>query len=132
MALGGGCFCGAIRYEIGDRPFNKTICHCPTCRGVSGTASVAWCSVAESDYRIVAGSPARFASSEHVERTFCSACGTHLTYRNRGLGEIDVTICSLDDPEPHAPQDHTFAKYRLGWDHCNDGLPAYQGLRSEG
>lgn len=132
MTLSGGCCCGAVRYETSDRVFHKTVCHCPTCRRASAAASVAWFSVAIGDYRITAGTPVRYHSSAEVTRTFCGACGTQLTYqRNGALDEIDVTTCSLDDPEPMAPEDHTFACYRLRWETIADGKPIYPQLRAE-
>jgi len=65
MMLTGGCCCGAIRYEAGGEPFHATLCHCTTCRRSSGAPIVAWFSVRESEFRVVTGEPARFASSEH-------------------------------------------------------------------
>lgn len=137
MILTGGCCCGAIRYELGGdagaSPYHLTTCHCPTCRKVCGAANVAWLSVVPASLRITKGAPASFHSSPTVTRTFCGNCGTQLTYQNSDLaGDIDVTICSLDDPEPFAPQDHTFAAYRLSWDLSADGKPAYQRTRAEG
>ncbi len=133
MILSGGCCCGAIRYQASGPLFHLTSCHCPTCRRVSGAASVAWGSVLPENYRVIQGVPARFQSSATVTRTFCGACGTALTYQNQDLpGEIDITVCSLDDPAPHAPQDHTFTRYRLDWDVSADGKPVYAGTRSEG
>jgi len=128
--LSGGCFCGAIRYETSDQVFQRTICHCPSCRGVTGTAHVPWLSVKASDFRIVTGTPTQFHSSPTVVRTFCGTCGTQLTYHNSALnGEMDLTICSLDDAAQYAPADHTFAHYRLEWDRGDDGLPVYQRTR---
>lgn len=133
MTLSGGCCCGAIRYETSDRVFHKTSCHCPTCRRASAAASVAWFSVEHSAYQVTAGTPAQFHSSVNVTRTFCGACGTQLTYQHSGTpDQIDVTICSLDDPEPHAPQDHTFTAYRLSWNRSADGMPEYPQTRAEG
>ena len=79
-----------------------------------------------------AGNPVRYHSSAEVTRSFCGTCGTQLTYQRNGApGEIDVTICSLDDPEAIAPADHTFARYRLSWDPIADGTPVYQQLRQQ-
>ena len=133
MVLSGGCCCGAVRYETSERVFHATICHCPTCRRVAAAASVAWFTVPKSSYRLTAGAPSLFQSSEGVTRSFCGACGTPLTYaRTDAPNEIDVTMCSLDVPDAVAPVDHTFASYRLAWDRASDGLPDYPRLRSEG
>ena len=131
MLLHGGCCCGAVRYETSGMPYHQTICHCPTCRRTAGAASMAWFSVERSTYRITQGAPGRYQSSPTVTRSFCGQCGTQLTYENNELnGDLDITICSLDDPEALAPADHTFTAYRLGWDRASDGLPEYPQLRS--
>ena len=130
MSLSGGCCCGAVRYETTEQVFNKTICHCPTCRRAAGAASVAWLSVALAGYKVTAGTPGQFRSSDAVIRTFCQACGTQLTYWNSAAPEvIDVTICSLDQPEAAPPDDHTFTAYRLSWDRSGDGKREFTHLR---
>ncbi|MDL2355147.1 MAG: GFA family protein [Pseudomonadota bacterium] len=133
MTWTGGCFCGEVRYQITGEAYNKTTCHCPSCRRATGAPAVSWFTVALDDFRLLLGIPAEFRSSAHVIRTFCDACGTAISYRNDAMpGEIDVTLCSLDHPEAMAPADHTFTGYRLPWNVLGDGLPQYPGLRSEG
>jgi hypothetical protein len=102
------------------------------CRRAAGAPAVAWFSVPAAALRFVRGAPAVRRSSPHVERGFCGACGTALTYRNDATpDEVDVTTCSLDDPEAASPQDHTFAAQRLGWMQVG-GMPAWPRTRSEG
>jgi hypothetical protein len=36
--LTGGCMCGAVRYEISERPMFGALCHCNRCRPQSGSA----------------------------------------------------------------------------------------------
>jgi hypothetical protein len=45
--------------------------------------------------------------------------------------EIDVTICSLDQPEAVPPKDHTRSSSQLKWVKLADGLPSYQESRQE-
>ncbi|UYN97031.1 MAG: GFA family protein [Enhydrobacter sp.] len=131
--LKGHCLCGAIRFEVDAAPTNQTICHCSTCRRAAGSPVVGWFSVPPSAYRVVAGTPAGYRSSPHVVRTFCPACGTPLTYQStRTPHEIDVTTCSLDDPEAVPPRDHTHASSRLSWIKLADGLPTHAELRPKG
>jgi hypothetical protein len=133
MMLRGGCFCRAVRYEIDAEPFDRTVCHCTMCRHASGAPFVAWFSVPLSAFRIVSGEPASFKSSEEATRTFCGGCGTPLTYRaTRWPDTLDVTTCSLDEPEHAQPQDHTFVRSKLSWVAVNDGLPAYPTTRAAG
>jgi hypothetical protein len=131
--LRGGCHCGRVRYEAHGTPFHQTICHCVDCRRVAGAPCVAWFSVRTADLRFVAGEPRRYASSARAERGFCGDCGTPLTFQDHGLpDEIDVTTCSLDEPERMPPEDHVRAARKLPWIHLADGLPRYPGTRTEG
>lgn len=128
--LTGGCLCGEIRYEAHGTPFHPTLCHCSMCRRAAGAPVVAWFSVRRDEYRITAGTPARYASSPRVVRTFCPRCGTSLTFESAAHPEeIDVTTASLDDPEAVPPRDHTRAATRLSWMPVTDGLPVYPDVR---
>lgn len=129
--LTGGCFCGALRYEAQGVPFHETICHCADCRRSAGAASVAWFSVARDALRFVAGAPSRFRSSPGVERSFCGRCGTGLTYASdRYPEEIDVALCSLDDPSALTPLDHVWTMQRPAWEALCDGRPVHARGRS--
>ncbi|WP_428484272.1 GFA family protein [Rhodopila sp.] len=128
--LAGGCFCGRIRYEADAQPFHETICHCSFCRRIVGAASVAWFSVPRSALRFVSAAPANFRSSAKVVRRFCGHCGTALTFEDEDHpDEVDVTICSLDDPESVPPKDHTQGANKLRWLSSCDALPVYPERR---
>lgn len=128
--IDGGCFCGFVRYRADGTPSHETNCHCSICRRTSGAPFVAWLTVPAGQLTFTAGAPARFQSSEHGTRTFCPRCGTPLTFQSsRFADEIDVTICSLDDPEAVRPKDHTHIRSALSWVVLADDLPAFQGAR---
>ena len=129
MALTGGCFCGRIRYVAQGKPFNATICHCADCRRATGGPMVGWFTVRPGEFSFVHDEPRHYASSPGVTRSFCSNCGTSLTYRQTKLNEIDVTICTLDDPEAVPPQDHLQTAGQLGWVKLDDGLPTCRSTR---
>jgi hypothetical protein len=122
----GGCLCGSVRYEARGVASSATTCHCSICRRSTGAASVAWFTVSRGEFSFVTGEPATFRSSEHATRSFCSRCGTQLTFQSsRFEREIDVTIASLDEPEAVRPRDHTFVRSKLDWEPLCDGLPAF-------
>ena len=127
--LAGGCFCGHVRYVARGTPFNSTVCHCVDCRRAAGSPTVAWFTVRPGELEFTAGEPRRFASSPGAERSFCPQCGTPLTFRHEGLDEVDVTTCSLDDPDAVPPADHTRFAGKLGWDVPGDTLPRFPGKR---
>lgn len=128
--LKGHCFCGAVRYEASGQPSLETNCHCSICRRVSGAPFVAWFTVPAAAFRFVSGQPTSFKSSEHGTRTFCSRCGTPLTFQSaRHPAEIDVTICSLENPDSLPPKDHTRTSSRVSWIRLADNLPVYAEAR---
>jgi hypothetical protein len=130
--LTGGCLCGEVRYEADGVPFHKTVCHCSMCRRASGAPTVAWFSVPRGELRWMRGGPQHYRSSAQATRGFCVRCGTALTYENDAYpDEIDITTCSLDDPELVPPTDHTRTSSRLRWVKLSDGLPQHPEARPQ-
>jgi hypothetical protein len=71
---------------------------------------VAWVTVAKARFEFVRGQPGEFRSSKPVLRTFCRSCGTPLTYEHRERPEaVDITTCSLDEPDAFPPTHHSSA-----------------------
>jgi hypothetical protein len=131
--IGGGCFCGSVRYEISDGgAFNETICHCSICRRTTGAPFVAWFTVKRADLRLVRGTLTRLRSTPAAVRSFCPLCGTQIAFENSALpDEIDVTTCSLDDPHRVPPTDHTFIADKVAWVKLCDGLPQHPAKRDD-
>jgi hypothetical protein len=131
MHLTGGCFCRDVRYELAGKPSQETNCHCTMCRGTTGAPLVSWFSVARSEFRLTRGTPSRFRSSAQATRSFCGRCGTQLTFERDDLPlELDVTTCSLDQPELVPPRDHTWTSSQLPWIDLGDPLPRHPSARS--
>jgi hypothetical protein len=106
------------------------ICHCRTCRRVSGSPVVAWVTFGVDRFEFTRASPAQFSSSPPVRRTFCAACGTPLTYQHQDCAStIDVTTCSLDEPQAFPPTHHSWLSHDLGWLRFGDGLPGFPERR---
>jgi hypothetical protein len=129
--LRGHCACGAVHYEVSASPSLATNCHCSICRRTSGAAFVTWFTVPETEFRITSGKPASFRSSDHGVRAFCSGCGTPLTFQSAKYpAQIDITTCTLDDPERVPPRDHIYTRSRLSWLRLGDELPVFPAERS--
>ena len=122
----GGCSCGAIRYRVEGPPSNSMICHCQTCRRVAAAPVVPWVTFEKKNFALLKGGPAKFHSSRPVLRTFCAACGTPLTYEHeKHAATIDVTTCSLDEPDAFPPTHHSWLSDDLAWVRFGDGLPTF-------
>lgn len=127
--ISGGCLCGSVRYEATGQPYNVTHCHCSDCRRSSGAPFVTWASFRRDDLRFTSEAP-RELSWAARRRSFCPHCGTPLTFIGEADDqEIDVTVCSFDDPESVTPIDHTWVSDRLSWVRVADDLPTYLRIR---
>jgi hypothetical protein len=126
----GGCLCGAVRYRAQGQARHATLCHCRTCRKAAGAPVVAWITVPADGFAFVSGTPVEFRSSSRVIRTFCGVCGTPLTYVHADYRfGVDVTTCSLDQPENFAPADQTWVNHRVPWLRIDEHLRAHPKTR---
>lgn len=88
IVRGGGCACGAVRYEVRGEPTTVGLCHCADCRKETGSAFLHY-----GDWPMEAFST-QGAYRTYAGRSFCPECGTRLFH----LSETEAEIClgSLD------------------------------------
>jgi hypothetical protein len=120
--LTGGCQCGAVRYRVPARPLRTSVCYCRMCQRASGGPFMAFMRHAAADVAW-SGQPAIFKSSSFVERGFCAACGTPLSYRWVEGPNISLTVNSLDDPEAVRPDLRYSPEAEVSWCRTLQGLP---------
>jgi hypothetical protein len=90
---------------------------------------VTWASFGRSGFRLVTGQLREVKWAGRL-RSFCPQCGTPLTFVSEpDADEMDVTVCSFDQPAIVAPGDHTWVEDRLPWIHLADKLPTYAQKR---
>jgi hypothetical protein len=102
MALTGGCYCGALRFEAEGKLRMKGLCLCRTCQKVSGGAGNLFVGLEAHGFRYTQGEPQRFKRPDVEDaptREFCGACGVHIAARSpKAPGGIIVKVGTLDDP----------------------------------
>ena len=99
--LQGGCYCGAIRYELSAKPTFKAQCHCRACQHISGGGPNYFMAIPEDGFTYTNGAPSEFTRNDieaPVTREFCGICGTHMVTRRPGMAAAIVKIGTLDDP----------------------------------
>ncbi len=112
----GGCFCGSIRYNLENKDYSSSNCHCSMCRRISGAAFVSWMAVPKSNFEYSQGKPKKLISSSHGTRYFCKECGTPVVCLLEEYPEyIYITICSLDKPQDFEPKGDIFVDDKLPW-----------------
>ncbi len=129
--LEGGCYCGAIRYEISE-VYDAGYCHCSICRRMSGAPAVAWANLPSKSFRLLSGEPRKFQSSASWARFFCPACGSPVYQQvpsppPDGSDLICVLVPTLDDPERVKPKAHIWCSSRLSYFETADTLPRFAG-----
>ena len=129
----GGCLCGAVRYRISGLPDWAAHCHCRSCQKAIGAAFATWCAADADAFEVTAGSITIYQSSPGVERGFCAACGTSLTYVAKGTwsgqdwtGQVWFVGPTLDDPSIIEPKSHVYVSHRQPWVQLDDGLPLHE------
>lgn len=60
------------------------------------------------------GQRATFQSSDNIQRGFCAACGTPLTFE-WSADKIDLAVFAFDDPSAVAPDVQLAVESRPGW-----------------
>jgi len=87
---------------------------------------VTWGSVPRTDVVVTKGEPRKIPYANRI-RSFAGCCGTHLFFEdNKDSDTIDVTIASLDDPAPFAPEKAIWLEDRLPWIKIDESLPSFQ------
>ena len=123
----GGCFCGAVRFEVDGPETFACFCHCHSCQHAAGAPIVAWATYKRNTLHVTRGEMHFYQSSPGVTRGICSACGTSISYEHVDrAGEIDLTLNSLDDPSAPVLKAHIWTEDRQPWLVIDDNLPVYK------
>ena len=120
----GGCLCGAVRFEADGEPLNVRVCHCRNCQKAMGSPFFARAQFVP-DALHVEGPTGRYASSEAIDRVFCTRCGSRLFSWRRNGTAVGVSLALFDDRDAFAPSEHIWVSEKLGWVQIDDGLPQY-------
>jgi len=102
MTITGGCYCGALRFEIfGELPM-RGLCLCRTCQRISGGAGNLFLGIEAGAFRYTQGEPRRFKRENPADaptREFCGECGVQIAARSpKAPGGLIVKVGTLDDP----------------------------------
>lgn len=130
MEYKGGCFCGAVRYELQGEPGPLINCHCQYCRRFHGAAFVTVSPVSASGFTITAGQE-DLVELDHAagSRNYCGNCGGRLFNRPKFTDEfVMLIVASLDDTLESKPIMHINTESKAAWYEICDSLPQYSGM----
>lgn len=130
--IAGGCYCGALRFEVTEKPVLKAQCHCRECQYFSGGGPNYFMLIPAAGFGWTAGEPQTFTRSdlpEPVTRSFCGTCGTHIMTKRLDQTELVLKVGVLEDPSVFdAPRIAIFTCDFQAFHHVPEGVPEFEKL----
>jgi hypothetical protein len=124
----GGCFCGAVRYQIDGALDRATACHCSRCRKAFSGASSAYAEIEDGrtfSWVTGEGEVTRHISGKGWGLVFCRICGSTLCGMFDGKVH-GVTLGTVDGDPGVQIERHTFVGSKASWDHIGGSAPQFQ------
>jgi hypothetical protein len=122
-ARGGGCLCGAVRYEVRGKLRPVVMCHCTQCRRMTGHVMAAT-AARRADFRLVAdGELSWYRSSATARRGFCARCGSTLFWEGVGRDYVSIAAGTLDDASGLTIACHIFVAEKGAYYEIADAAP---------
>jgi hypothetical protein len=127
--MSGSCHCGAVRFEVTEDFSAVRICHCTTCKKLSGGAGTTNGRARTDTIRVVAGEELirTYQPDEGSSKSFCSQCGSNLFGGGWPESESSsVRISAIDSPFDRKPEAHTYLRSVAPWENFpDDGLERF-------
>lgn len=127
--LSGGCWCGAVRYEVADEFLYAFNCHCSRCRATTGSAYKAIAGIEREKLTVVQGADQLLVVGDDVDvlnDTRCASCGSFLFSVVRDGAYVHVGMGSLIDMPVIRPNHHIFVGSKAPWFEITDDLPQFE------
>ena len=130
--LEGGCFCGAVRYEIDGSLGRASACHCSRCRKAFSGASSAYAEIpvgSKLSWAIGEDQLIQYTSGKGWGLAFCRICGSTLCGIFEGKVH-GVTLGTVDGDPGVRIEMHTFVGSKAPWDQIGGSAPQFEGEHS--
>lgn len=126
----GSCLCGEVKFEVTLPSLWCVHCHCSKCRRAHGAAFVTFVGFADDQFEVTEGAESlrRYLTDTGATRSFCTQCGSTLTYESpRWPGEVHAVLANLEGSVDRAPGSHVYVDHKAPWWEINDSLPQRGG-----
>ncbi len=110
----GGCYCGAVSFEV-DGPVSGVIsCHCRDCQRINGNFNALV--VADRAAVRVEGEESMrwFQTSEESKRSFCTVCGSRL-FMDKGTDKLIISAGAFEPPLTLGNARNLWAESAASW-----------------
>jgi hypothetical protein len=131
MNLTGRCQCGAVKYEIADKPLSIYVCHCRECQKQSASAFGISIIVPAQSFTVTRGTLKEWSRQTDSGRTlrcmFCADCGSRIWHATLTSATVSVKGGSLDEPIDLALAVHIWTARKLPGVVIPDGASQFPG-----
>ena len=126
MNITGGCFCGAVTYEINGPLFDARSCHCSKCRKVFSAQASAYALVDPLHFAWRSGESllTAYESQAGTGLMFCSQCGSTLCGIFNGIVQGVMLGCVDGDPGVAIGR-HIYVGSKAVWEVMPEGVLQY-------
>lgn len=126
----GGCFCGAVQFEVTGAPALSAYCHCESCRHWAGAPISGFTLWKPETVKVTQGEGniESFNKTPGNFRKWCKTCGGHLFTDHAAMGLIDIPSVVIPS-FPFKPVIHV--NYQESVMQVKDGLPKMKDLPKE-
>lgn len=125
--LTGGCYCGAVGYQVEDSFVYALNCHCGNCRRTTGSACKPFAGILRDRLALTNGADRLMVhGDDFTNNTHCGTCGSLLYSVVREGQWVHVTLGTLIDAPSIRPSAHIFVGSKAPWHQITDDLPQYQ------
>jgi hypothetical protein len=119
-----------VRFEVTEEFSAVRVCHCTTCKKLSGGVGTTNGRARTDAIRVVEGRDLirTYQPGEGSAKSFCSQCGSNLFGGGWPDSELaSVRISALDSPFDRKPEAHIFTRSVAAWEVLpDDGLPRHE------
>jgi hypothetical protein len=125
--LRGGCWCGAVRFQVQDEFLYAWNCHCSRCRAATGSAFKALAGIEGEKLELTQGGDALLVvGDDALNDTRCRLCGSFLFSVVREGAYVHVGMGSLIDTPSIRVSAHIFVGSKAPWFEITDDLPQFE------
>jgi hypothetical protein len=125
----GSCLCGAVGYEVNDKPRRVVHCHCSLCRRSRGAPFASTLFTHSDKFRWQRGAEHvrtyRLAPPRTYETDFCARCGSLTPTVSPDVGLALIPAGSIDTPLGPLPGVHIYVASKARWHEITDSAPQF-------
>jgi hypothetical protein len=127
----GGCYCGAVRYQVTGPLRGVVNCHCSQCTALNGNFG-SHSKALKANIKIIRDDGlAWFRISDTARRGFCRECGSGLFWEHLQQDALGIVAGSLDRPTGLKTIGHIFVAEKSDFyeitDHCKQFQQSSEG-----